>query len=95
MYILIIFLIITLIILLASLWAYFKTFYNDEKSSDMRRLPSGEQYEPYNPILKSLMDDMDSLEGESVSISLGKRILRSETASMFALSVVSHYLEGK
>ena len=29
------------------------------------------------------------------SISLGKRILRSETASMYALSVVSHYLEGK
>lgn len=73
MYILIIFSILILIVLLASLWAYFKTFYNDEKSSDMRRLPSGEQYEPYNPILKSLMDDMDSLEGESVSISLGKR----------------------
>lgn len=29
------------------------------------------------------------------SISLGKRILRSETASMYALSIVSHYLEGK
>ena len=29
------------------------------------------------------------------NISLGKRILRSETASMFALSIVSHYLEGK
>lgn len=28
------------------------------------------------------------------NVSLGKRILRSETASMFLLSVVSHYLEG-
>ena len=28
------------------------------------------------------------------SVSLGKRILRSETASMYLLSVISHYLEG-
>ena len=28
------------------------------------------------------------------SVSLGKRILRSETASMFLLSVLSHYIEG-
>ena len=29
------------------------------------------------------------------NISLGKRILRSETASMYALSVIANYLEGK
>ena len=29
------------------------------------------------------------------SISLGKRILRSETAAIYALSVISYYLEGK
>ena len=73
MYVLIIFLGVVIIILLASLWAYFMTFYNDEKFSDMRSLPSSEQYKPYHPIMKSLMDDMDSLKGETVSISLGKR----------------------
>lgn len=30
-----------------------------------------------------------------LNVSLGKRILRSETAAFFALSIVSHYLEGK
>ena len=29
------------------------------------------------------------------NVSLGKRILRSETASMFLLSVIAHYIEGR
>ena len=73
MYIFLIFLILSVIVLLASLWAYFKTFYNDEKFSDMRRLPTSSQYKPYNHILEALMDEMDSLESEIVSISVGKR----------------------
>ena len=73
MYIFLIFLILSVIVLLASLWAYFKTFYNDEKFSDMRHLPTSSQYKPYNHILEALMDEMDSLEGEIVSISVGKQ----------------------
>ena len=73
MYTLLILLTVAIIILLASLWAYFKTFYNDEKFSDMRRLPTSKQYKPYNHTLELLMDEMDALDGETVSISVGKK----------------------
>ena len=40
-------------------------------------------------------DEVSYLKNEGFkSISLGKRILRSETASMYALSVIGYYLEG-
>jgi len=68
MYLLIIFSALIISLLLISLWAYYKTFYNNEKNYDMRRLPTGEQYEPYNHILKDLMDNMESTEGETVFV---------------------------
>ena len=34
-------------------------------------------------------------ENDFIGVSLGKRILRSETASMYALSVISFYLESR
>jgi fermentation-respiration switch protein FrsA (DUF1100 family) len=72
MYIVITLIIVAIVVIITSLWAYFMAFYNDEKFSDMRKLPSNEQYKPYHPILKKLMDEMDSLNGESVYISIGK-----------------------
>ena len=40
-------------------------------------------------------DFEDLKENGAKIVTLGKRILRSETASMYALSVIANYLEGK
>ena len=67
------FLLITLILLIIivlslATWAYFRTFFNQKKHSDIHRLPTGEQYEPYNSVMKDLMDEMENIIGENVTI---------------------------
>lgn len=56
------------LVLLISLWAYFRTFFNQKKYDDIHRLPQGKQYEQYNHISKALMDEMFSIEAEEVFI---------------------------
>lgn len=59
---------IILLILAVSFWAYKKTFFSPKKSRKLLALPGGEQYEPYHDKMNSLLRELESIEGEEVSI---------------------------
>lgn len=67
---LIILAVLSIFILLASYYAYRKTFYYKRPQNyEIYRLPMGEQYEPHHKKMTALMRELEEAKGERLSIS--------------------------